>query len=84
MQFDAPLDVSTVTDQTVFVVNVTADDPLRRGQANPRFGERLPLDLGRGELAQAGGGGLRSTQTVNRRLDPGLVGLAQSQALVKG
>jgi hypothetical protein len=52
IQFDAPLDVSTVTDQTVFVVNVTPDDPVHPGQPNPRFGERLPLDLGRGWFPQ--------------------------------
>ncbi len=38
--FDGPLDVSTVTDNSVFVINV---DPNSK-----RFGERIPLDLGRG------------------------------------
>ncbi len=38
--FDGPLDVSTVTDQSVFVVNI---DP-----NSTRYGERIPLDLGRG------------------------------------
>ena len=38
--FDGPLDVSTVTDDSVFVVNV---DPNSK-----RYGERIPLDLGRG------------------------------------
>ena len=38
--FDGPLDVSTVTDDALFVVNVTPD--------SKRFGERMPLDLGRG------------------------------------
>ncbi len=38
--FDGPLDLSTVNDETVFVVNV---EP-----GSPRFGERLALDLGRG------------------------------------
>ena len=38
--FDGPLDVSTVTDDALFVVNVSPD--------SKRFGERLPLDLGRG------------------------------------
>src|SRR5690606_8436623 len=38
--FDGPLDLATVTDQTVFVINI---EP-----GSSRFGERLPLDLGRG------------------------------------
>jgi hypothetical protein len=38
--FDGPLDLTTVNDDTVFVVNVTP--------GSKRFGERLPLDLGRG------------------------------------
>ena len=38
--FDGPLDVSTVTDDSIFVINV---DP-----ASKRYGERIPLDLGRG------------------------------------
>ena len=40
VSFDGPLDVSTVTDDALFVVNVSPD--------SKRFGERLPLDLGRG------------------------------------
>ena len=40
VSFDGPLDVSTVTDEAVFVVNV---DPNSK-----RYGERIPLDLGRG------------------------------------
>lgn len=38
--FDGPLDVSTVTDDALFVINVTP--------GSKRFGERMPLDLGRG------------------------------------
>ncbi len=38
--FDGPLDVSTVTDDSVFVINV---DPKSK-----RYGERIPLDNGRG------------------------------------
>lgn len=42
VQFDGPIDLSTVTDQTVWVVNIE--------EGSPRFGERIPLDLGRGYL----------------------------------
>ena len=38
--FDGPIDLTTVTDQTVQVINIE--------HGSPRFGERLPLDLGRG------------------------------------
>lgn len=44
VSFDAPLDLRTVTDDTVFVVNVQP--------GSKRFGERLPLDLGRGWFPQ--------------------------------
>ncbi|GMV42274.1 MAG: hypothetical protein AMXMBFR64_39900 [Myxococcales bacterium] len=40
VSFDAPIDLRTVTDKTVFVINVQP--------GSKRFGERLPLDLGRG------------------------------------
>lgn len=40
ISFDGPVDLTTVTDKTVFVVNVQ--------EGSKRFGERLPLDLGRG------------------------------------
>lgn len=40
LAFDGPLDVSSVTDQTVYVINIQ--------KGSKRFGERLPLDLGRG------------------------------------
>ncbi len=42
--FDGPVDLTTVTDNSVFVVNI------QPGSA--RFGERLPLDLGRGWFPQ--------------------------------
>ena len=38
--FDGPLDVSTVTDDALYVINISPE--------SKRFGERLPLDLGRG------------------------------------
>ena len=44
VSFDGPLDVTSVTDSTVFVVNVQKD--------SPRFGERIPVDLGRGWFPQ--------------------------------
>lgn len=40
VSFDGPLDLSTVRDDTVFVVNVQP--------GSKRFGEMVPLDLGRG------------------------------------
>jgi hypothetical protein len=40
VSFDGPLDLRTLTDDTVFVVNVQ--------EGSKRFGERLPIDLGRG------------------------------------
>ena len=40
VSFDGPIELRTVTDQTVYVVNVQP--------GSKRFGERLPLDLGRG------------------------------------
>lgn len=40
VSFDAPLDLETVTDETVMIVDA---DP-----ASPDFGEAMPLDLGRG------------------------------------
>jgi hypothetical protein len=40
ISFDGPIDLTTVTDNTVYVVNIQP--------GSPRFGERLPLDLGRG------------------------------------
>ncbi len=46
--FDAPIDVSTVTDSTVFVVNIQAQSPISPDKPNPRYGEVVPLDLGRG------------------------------------
>lgn len=40
LSFDGPLDLTTVTDDAILVINVQAD--------SPRFGERMQLDLGRG------------------------------------
>ena len=40
VSFDGPIDLATVTEQTVMVVNI---EP-----GHPREGERVPLDLGRG------------------------------------
>ena len=40
VEFDGPLDLWTVTDDTVFVVNVE--------EGSDRYGEIVPLDLGRG------------------------------------
>jgi len=40
VQFDGPLDLTTVTDKTLYVINVSP--------GSKRFGERCQLDLGRG------------------------------------
>ena len=40
VSFDGPLDLATVTEQSVVVVNI---EP-----GHPRYGERAPLDLGKG------------------------------------
>lgn len=42
VSFDGPLDLATVTEDTVMVVNI---EP-----GHPREGERVPLDLGRGQF----------------------------------
>lgn len=40
VSFDGPLDLRTVTDSTIYVINIE--------KGSKRFGERIPLDLGRG------------------------------------
>lgn len=48
LAFDAPLDLTSVTAKTVYVINVSPQEPEHPERANPRFGERVPLDLGAG------------------------------------
>ena len=44
VSFDGPIDLHTVSNETVFVINVDAN--------SGRYGERIPIDLGRGYFPQ--------------------------------
>ena len=56
LSFDGPLDLTTVTDDSVMMVNI---EP-----GHPREGERVPLDLGRGYLP------LNATEDAFFGMDP--------------
>ncbi len=53
LALDAPLDLTSVTAKTVYVINVSPNEPLHPDRPNPRFGERVPLDLGSGWFPQS-------------------------------